>query len=93
MQSNHAALKCGSIFNVQDPDATSIVTLQVADKQALLEAQERIEGKGIMTALFEEPAFGMGYSAFATEPVYACRKRKVMSKYKLWTLTRMEGAA
>lgn len=83
VQSGHAALQAG--FRFQEPQAiSSLIILQVKDQAELAAAFEDLSERGIQVEPFYEPDFDMGFSAFATEPLYTNRHRGYLAHYPLW---------
>ena len=83
VQACHAALEAGFAFSAP-AETSSLITLSVPDKAALLAAQARLEAKGIRTLCFFEPDFDMGFSALATCPLYEKKERFALAKYPLF---------
>lgn len=83
VQACHAALEAGFAF-VAPAVTSSLIVLTVPDREALLQAQERLQRYGIAHEMFFEPDGGMGYSALATEPILEKKKRFVFKRYPLF---------
>lgn len=83
VQACHAALEAGFAFTA--PAVTSsLIVLTVPNREALLEARDRLFRYGIATEMFFEPDWEMGYSALATEPIFEKKKRFALKKYPLF---------
>lgn len=88
-QAIHAAHEAGIRYG--DPElVSSVVVCTVPDQASLVEAQKRLEWKGVKNYLFHEHGDefepvqdGLVPTALATEPLDRTRKRW-MSGYPLW---------
>jgi hypothetical protein len=60
-----------------------LITLQIRDKEHLLETSEYLKKKNIRHHMFFEPDNEMGYSSITTEPLDKDQS-KAMSNFKLW---------
>jgi hypothetical protein len=81
-QAVHAAHEAGIRFG-NPSGISSVVICTVPDQVSLLEAQQRLQWKGIQCYTFNEPDLGNQSTALATEPI-ARGARKVLSYYPLW---------
>lgn len=83
VQACHAALEAGFAYDA--PQRTSsLIVCTVPDRDALLQAQERLNRYAIANTLFFEPSWSMGFSALATEPIIERKKRFVLQRYPLF---------
>ncbi len=82
VQAAHATYDAGQKF-VKTEYPLHLILFGVKDESALLKASERIGMYGIDHCMFFEPDFDTGYTAIATEPLYA-GQRDVMRKYDLY---------
>lgn len=85
VQSNHASLEAGLEFGRKSNEISSLIVLQVPDKQSLEEAMQFVESKGIRCIDFHEPDWDYGLTAFGSEPV-TLEQRKIFRNWKLWRL-------
>lgn len=86
VQAAHAVAEAARRYYRAEHGTASVIVLSVPDKAALHAAQARLAGKGVATALFHEPSFGIGDSALATEPLCQ-RRRRHLSTWPLWRPT------
>jgi hypothetical protein len=85
VQVGHAAREAALAFPAApDEPIASIIVCEVPDREALLEASERLTGYGVEHSVFFEPDFGMGESALATRSVFQKKERYVFRKYPLY---------
>ena len=83
VQVGHAALEAG--FRFPQPDQTSsLIVLEVPDKQSLLSIQDRLTSKAIEHYTFFEPDFDMGESAICTTPILRKNDRYWFRQFPLW---------
>lgn len=83
VQACHAALEAGHSFERISNEPSSLIMLQVPNKEKLEVAMARTVERGIRCEPFHEPDWDYGLTAFATEPI-TVDQRKVFNKYKLW---------
>lgn len=83
MQACHAALEIGLRDTNQYHETSSIVLLQIQNKQTLEQELQYIQSINIDCASFIEPYNDMGLTAFATIPITE-DKRELFKKYTLW---------
>lgn len=83
VQACHAALEAGHTFPRKSNDPSSLIMLQIPNKEKLEVALKRTNDRGIRTKSFYEPDWDYGFTSFATEPI-TLDQRKTFSKYKLW---------
>lgn len=83
VQSCHAALEAGHSFDRKSNEPSSLIMLQIPNKEKLEAAMNRTVDSGIRCEPFYEPDWDYGFTAFATEPITK-DQRKTFSKYKLW---------
>lgn len=81
VQACHAVYEAG-IHLPPGTDATRMIVCTVPDQAALLAAAVRLERNGVAHRLFFEPDNEVGYSALATEPLFA-PARRLLAKYPL----------
>jgi hypothetical protein len=80
VQVGHAAREAALAFPAQpDEPIASVIVCEVPDRQALLDASERLSDYGI-----EHSTFGMGESALATRSVFLKKERYLFQKYPLY---------
>ena len=65
-----------------DGDKTFLIVIEVKNEDSLMDEINRLENKGIKCAVFYEPDFNIGYTAFCTEPI-SDNKKNIFKKYKL----------
>lgn len=82
-QAVHAAHEAGIHLADKNADISSVVLCSIPNEESLLQAQQRLESRGIKTVLFREPDADNQATALATEPL-PHHMRKALSKYKLW---------
>jgi hypothetical protein len=83
VQAAHAALEAGIKFGKKSVEPSSVIILQVPNKEKLEAALSRTIEHGIACEGFFEPDWDYGLTSFGTEPVTA-DQRKIFKKYKLW---------
>jgi len=83
VQSAHAALEAGKKFPYPTSEPSSLVMLQVACRDTLMDALERVKQLGFNTELFFEPDWDYGHTAFATEPILDT-ERHALKEFKTW---------
>lgn len=83
VQAIHAGIEAGHKFDKVSIEPSSLILLQVPNKEKLEAALKRTLDNGIRCEAFYEPDWDYGLTAFATEPVFE-DKRRVFKKYKLW---------
>lgn len=83
VQAAHATLEAGLKAQVQYKEASSIVLIQIPDKETLENELQKIQALGIECAPFIEPYDDMGLTAFATLPVTE-EYRMHFKEYTLW---------
>lgn len=83
VQAIHAGTEAGHSFDRVSVEASSLILLQVPNKEKLEVALARTIERGVRCEAFNEPDWDYGLTAFATEPIFGDR-RKVFNKYKLW---------
>lgn len=81
VQVAHAILEAGKLFDYP-AHKTSIIILEVLNKQELIEAHHRLNSRGVANYMFFEPDFDMGESAIATQALIGSQ-RNIMKKYNL----------
>ena len=83
-QAVHAAHEAGIHLGNSDR-ISSVVICAVPNEQALQLAASRLDyNSDIRYTLFREPDLGDQATALATEPIDDRRRRRFMSRYKLW---------
>lgn len=83
VQACHAALEAGHSFDRKSSEPSSLIILQIPNKEKLEVAMQRTIDRGIRCEAFYEPDWDYGFTSFATEPI-TLDQRKTFSKYKLW---------
>jgi len=63
-------------------DKTFLIVIEVKNEDFLMDEVSRLENKGIKCAVFYEPDFGIGYTAFCTEALDE-DKKDIFKKYNL----------
>lgn len=84
VQVGHAAWEAGLAFENPSRETASLIVLEVANREELLEAGKRLNRYGIEHKMFFEPDFEMGHSALATRPVAEKKERFLFKKYPLY---------
>lgn len=79
VQVGHACLEAGRKFPYFDD--THMAVLEVADRERLIQALERLDLIGVRYALFDEPDDNMGFTAACTE---STPPRPELRRYQLW---------
>jgi|GEM_PF-1460727 len=82
VQAAHATYEAGWKFE-KPAHPLYLILFGVKDEADLIRASARIGAYGIDHCMFFEPDFDTGYTAIATEPLYA-GQRDVMRKYNLY---------
>lgn len=83
VQSNHAAHEAGLKTKERYTEPTSIVLIQIPDRETLEQEFEKIQSLGIECASFYEPYDDMGMTAFSTLPIGE-EDRHHFKNYNLW---------
>lgn len=84
VQSAHAALESGiHLKHDKENEPSSLIVLQVKNKEQLEKAYEDIGSHGINLVKFDEPDWDYGFTSFASEPV-TMDQRKIFKKYRLF---------
>ena len=65
-----------------DGDETFLIVIEVKNEDSLMDEMNELESKGIKCAVFYEPDFNIGYTAFCTEALDE-NKKDIFKKYKL----------
>ena len=83
VQSNHAALEVGLKTTERYNEPSSIVLIQIPNRDQLELEFQKFEAMGISCAAFYEPYDDMGMTAFATLPLGE-ESRHLFKEYTLW---------
>jgi hypothetical protein len=84
VQSCHAAQESGLAFPNPTDEPNSLIVIQVKNKEHLQKAYDKLAASGIKFVQFEETSWDFGFTAFASEPVFA-HQREAFKKYRLFT--------
>jgi len=82
VQVGHVCYEAGNKFNASDN--THLVLFQINSEKELLNIEEKLLLKGILTHKFFEPDNDYGFTSLCTEPISGSKRRKI-SGYTLWS--------
>ena len=80
-QALHAAYLAGSKYGA---DSSTRICFLTAPKTELEILKDKLEFQNIDHCFFEEPDYGIGFSAIATGPISA-KDARIFKKHPLWT--------
>lgn len=89
VQACHASSQAGGQLGSCGPELR-MALLAVDSQVALIEAAARLERLGIRFSLFEEPDWGIGFSALASEPIPWRQARRALPRLPLWGAPKCE---
>lgn len=83
VQASHAALESGIHLEQNNKEPSSLIVIQVKNKQRLQKSLQDIRQKGIHCIEFFEPSWEYGLTSFATRCVVE-EERFLFKKYQLF---------
>lgn len=70
--------------SIEHPEQTChFILFEAKDEKHLTDIKIKLDMSGIKSHMFNEPDYGTGYTAIATEPIWG-EARKLFKKYKMF---------